>query len=195
MRALARFLGPSPRRVKRLVNAYRLIKARMSDAQLSTFVADRKAEDGSVRAGPYQIVIALLVIGTGAPAASAQILQELAEWDPQDSVGEVVDHWKARNQPDWMMAAQVVEMLMQTQNAKDVAELRGWARKVRRYLLSAQSADLQLGGIRPATVAEAAAVAANENGNETANGTVAETQAPEDSRGGALPGGRGTSWR
>ncbi len=65
MRALAAYVGPSPRRVKRLVNAYRLIKARLSDAQLSSFLTDRATDDGGLRSGPYQIVIGLLVIGTG----------------------------------------------------------------------------------------------------------------------------------
>ena len=64
MRALAAYIGPSPRRVKRLVNAYRLIKARMSDAQLSAFVTE--GDGDGLREGLYQIVIGLLVIGTGA---------------------------------------------------------------------------------------------------------------------------------
>src|SRR5262249_51617723 len=96
MRALAAYVGPSPRRVKRLVNAYRLIKARMTDAQLSTFLTDRATEDGDPRSGPYQIVIGLLVIGTGAPSSSAQILRELAEWDPRDGLDKVVDQFRSR---------------------------------------------------------------------------------------------------
>jgi len=136
MRALAAYVGPSPRRVKRLVNAYRLIKARMTDTQLSTFLTDRETEDGGLRSGPYQIVIALLVIGTGAPASSAYILKELAEWDPRDGLERVVEEFRGRNHPDWTMAAQVIEMVMQTQKAKDVSELRGWARKVGRFLLN-----------------------------------------------------------
>jgi len=46
MRALAAYVGPSPRRVKRLVNAYRLIKARLSNTQLDTFV-DRATKSGA----------------------------------------------------------------------------------------------------------------------------------------------------
>jgi tRNA A37 threonylcarbamoyladenosine biosynthesis protein TsaE len=145
MRALAAYVGPSPRRVKRLVNAYRLIKARMTDAQLSTFLTDRATEDGGLRSGPYQIVIALLVIGTGAPASSAFILKELAEWDPRDGLETIVEEFRGRNHPDWTMAAQVIEMVMQTQKAKDVSELRGWARKVGRFLLNSPSMEVRYG--------------------------------------------------
>jgi hypothetical protein len=43
------------------------------------------------------------------------------------------------------MAAQVIEMVMQTQKAKDVSEVRGWARKVGRFLLNAPTADIRVG--------------------------------------------------
>jgi chemotaxis protein histidine kinase CheA len=135
MRALAAYVGPSPRRVKRLVNAYRLLKARMSDAQLNTFITDRNTDGGDTRSGPYQLVIGLLVVGTGAPVTGAQILKDLAERDPRDTFELVVDEYRKRELPDWTMAARVLETLMRTQKAGDVAELRGWARRVGRFLL------------------------------------------------------------
>jgi hypothetical protein len=136
MRALAAHVGPSPRRVKRLVNVYRLIKARLSDSQLATFLTDREADDGTLRSGPYQLVIGLLVIGTGAAAASAQILRELAEWDPGEPLTGVVERFRARNHTDWTMAARVIETLMRTQRSESVSELRGWARTVGRFMLN-----------------------------------------------------------
>lgn len=142
MRALSAYVGPSPRRVKRLVNAYRLIRARMSDTQLTAFVSDRTLENNTSRSGPYQIVIALLVIGTGAPSASARILKELSEWDPGDGLDAVVTRFRSQNDPDWTMAAKVIETLMRTQNANDVSELRGWARNVGRFLLNAPTDEL-----------------------------------------------------
>jgi tRNA A37 threonylcarbamoyladenosine biosynthesis protein TsaE len=134
MRALAAYVGPSPRRVKRLVNAYRLIKARMSDAQLASLLTDR-SDGGELRSGPYQIVIALLVIGTGAQAEAARILNELAEWDPKGTYEDVVNTFGDRDHAEWKVAARVLETLMNTQKAKDVSELRGWARKVGRFVL------------------------------------------------------------
>ena len=135
MRALAAYVGPSPRRVKRLVNAYRLLKARMSDAQLHSFLTDRSTDEGGLRSGPYQLVIGLLVIGTGVPASAAQILRELAERDPRDGLDGVIASFRERKHSDWTTAAQVLETLMRTQKAKDVSEIRGWARRVGRFLL------------------------------------------------------------
>jgi hypothetical protein len=134
MRALAAHVGPSPRRVKRLVNAYRLIKARLSNSQLDTFV-DRATNSGTRASGPYQLVIGLLVIGTGAPDSWTQILKELAECDPKTSYQQVIERFREFQQPDWTMASQVIETLLRTQKATDVSELRGWARNVGRFLL------------------------------------------------------------
>jgi len=134
MRALAAYVGSSPRRVKRLVNAYRLIKARLSDAQLTNFVTAREV-DGTTKSGPYQIVIGLLVIGTGSQSASSAILGELGDWDPRAQYEDVIKKFRERNVPEWTAAAQVIETIMRTQNVRDVSELRGWARKVGRFLL------------------------------------------------------------
>jgi hypothetical protein len=133
MRALAAYVGSSPRRVKRLVNAYRLIKARLSDSQLNAFVTDTRS--GKKRSGPYQIVIGLLVIGTGTQSSASAILGALSELNPQDKYAAVVAQFKQKNDQDWTAAARVIETIMRTQNAADVSELRGWARKVRRFLL------------------------------------------------------------
>ena len=142
MRALAAYVGPSPRRVKRLVNAYRLIKARLSEAQLKTFLQKEGTDDqGGLRSGPYQLVIGLLVIGTGAPATSVQIFRELSECDPGNKLSTVIERFQAHDEPDWNMAAKVIETLMRTQNTDSVSELRGWARKVGRFLLNSPAAD------------------------------------------------------
>jgi hypothetical protein len=146
MRALAAYIGPSPRRVKRLVNSYRLLKARLADAQLRDFVTDRKTEDGSLRSGPYQLVIGLLVIGTGARIHAAHILTELAERDPRDGLDKVIDAFRERRLPDWIMSAQVLETLMRTQRTTDASELRGWARKVGRFLLQGSTEYLRQQG-------------------------------------------------
>jgi hypothetical protein len=140
MRALAAYVGSSPRRVKRLVNAYRLIKARLSDTQLAAFVTHRAAANDKARSGPYQIVIGLLVIGTG--ASSRMILGVLGDWDPRAKYEDVTAQFRAKQDPEWTAAAQVIETIMRTQNATDVAELRGWARQVGRFLLHGPMAEL-----------------------------------------------------
>lgn len=156
MRALAAYVGPSPRRVKRLVNAYRLIKARLSDTQLDTFLADRASEDGRLRSGPYQIVIGLLVIGTGVQAISTEIMRELAEWNPTATYDDVIREFRSRTDAEWTVAARVIETVMRTQRAKDISELRGWARKVGRFLLHGSFAEFRRAGLRQPAVPEQA---------------------------------------
>jgi hypothetical protein len=141
MRALAAYVVPSPRRVKRLINAYRLLKARLSDGQLRNFVTRRTTDADEERSGPYQLAIGLLVIGTGAPTSAAEILKELAMRDPDDSWESVIKSFRERKNPDWKMASQVLETLMRTQKAKDVSEIRGWARQVGRFLLRGPTED------------------------------------------------------
>jgi hypothetical protein len=153
MRYLAAYVGTSPRRVKRFVNAYRLIKAGMPDSQLDTFITQRTADDGGQRSGPYQIVIGLLVIGTGVPSSSAQILTELAECHPGLSMDTVVEGLRSHNHPDWTIAAKVIEALARSQKAKNVAEVRGWAQKVRRFLLNGGQYS-QVGAVKIAVAAD-----------------------------------------
>jgi hypothetical protein len=134
MRALAGYVGTSPRRVKRLVNSYRMIKARLSDAQLKAFVTDR-GDGNAPRSGPYQIVIGLLVILTASPALGPEIVRQLSDWDPRDSVDHVIEVFRREGHPDRAMASQVLETLMRTQDARNVAEFRGWAQRVERYFI------------------------------------------------------------
>jgi hypothetical protein len=112
----------------------------MPDAQLEAFLADQQSE-GGLRSGPYQTVIGLLVIGTGAPSSGALVLRELAEWDPTDPCEKVVAEFRNRDHPDWNMAAKVIETIIRTQKPKDMRELRGWARKVSRFLLHSHVGD------------------------------------------------------
>lgn len=62
-------------------------------------------------------------------------MKDLAERDPRDTFKLVIDAYRSRAQADWTMAARVLETLMRTQKARDIAELRGWARRVGRFLL------------------------------------------------------------
>jgi hypothetical protein len=136
MRYLAAYVGTSPRRVKRLVNAYRLIKANLTDSQLRTFLTrPTRDDDGRRRSGPYQLVIGLLAIGTGAPASAAQIFREIGAYDSQTTPNEIVRRFREAKHPDWSMAAQVIEQVLRSQRANDIRELRDWTSNVGRFLL------------------------------------------------------------
>jgi hypothetical protein len=136
MRYLAAYVGSSPRRVKRLVNAYRLIKASLTNAQLKTFITRFATDESDPVSGPYQLVIGLLVIGTGAPSSAARIFREIVMCDPSARPDELVKRFRDANLADWSMAAQVVEVVMRTQKATHIRELRNWASKVGRFLLN-----------------------------------------------------------
>ena len=82
------------------------------------------------------------MIGTGSQSASSAILGELGSWDPRATYTDVVRAFRSRNNPAWTTAAQVIETIMRTQVATDVTELRGWSRKVRRFLLHGPTAEL-----------------------------------------------------
>jgi hypothetical protein len=135
LRALAAHVGPSPRRVKRLVNSYRLLKARMSEAQLARFVTDETDGPSQPRSGPYQLAIGLLVIATGASGSAGAILNEIATCDPQRTFADLVARFRDRNHPDWTMAARVLETIARRPDTALTTELRGWARQVARFLL------------------------------------------------------------
>ena len=131
MQYLAAYVGSSPRRVKRLVNAYRLIKANLTDPQLRTFLTRfSKDEGGRALSGPYQLVIGLLVIGTGVPSSAARIFREIEASDSRASPDDVVRRFRAANHPDWSMAAQVIEVVLRSQKARDIRELRDWTANV-----------------------------------------------------------------
>ena len=111
------------------------VAAKLSDAQLKAFVTNENATGATAQSGPYQIVIGLLVIGTGSQTTSRAILGALGNWDPRGKYEDVVKNFKAKNDAAWTAAAQVIETIARTQNPTDVSELRGWSRQVRRFLL------------------------------------------------------------
>jgi hypothetical protein len=150
LKALAADLGPSPRRVKRLINSYSLLKARLSETQLERFVSDETPPSFTVddtspstapttawRPGAYQLAIGLLVIGTGAADSARAILNEIAECDPSDTFAQLIQRFKDRGKPDWTMAARVLQTLSRSRPGERAAELRGWARKAARFQLQA----------------------------------------------------------
>jgi hypothetical protein len=129
LRALSAQIAPSPRRAKRLVNVYRLIKARLSDTQLATFLTRPDK-----RSGPYQIVLALLVAGVGAVEHGPEILDDLASTSDA-SLPAVIARYRQAAEPWRRVAADILATLNDTQPTMPFSELRGWARHVIRYLL------------------------------------------------------------
>lgn len=82
MLGLAGAVGRSPRRLKRFVNAYRIIKAACSPLDRKTFLVDEGAR------GEYRAAMALLAITTGAPGLANMVLSRLWHETPDKPLDE-----------------------------------------------------------------------------------------------------------
>ncbi len=71
MQRLAELIGRSPRAIKRYVNAYRLLRARMSAEELEAFVADGQSVPR------YELAAFLLAVMVGAPDVAEALFREL----------------------------------------------------------------------------------------------------------------------
>ncbi len=74
----------SPRAAKRLLNLYRLLRARLSGENPAVFLAD-----GSLEA-PFRAVMVLLSVLVGYPEAASWFFATLGGMDPDDSALEIV---------------------------------------------------------------------------------------------------------
>jgi hypothetical protein len=77
-------LVPSPRAAKRLVNLYRLVRARLYGTKLDDFLIAR------VREAPYRAVLLLLAILVGRPAAAPSLFLALQQAKPDDELSALL---------------------------------------------------------------------------------------------------------
>jgi hypothetical protein len=68
---LSQFGGTSPRRLKRFINLYRVIKSTLTQKEIDAFLT------GSGEDGDYRLVMVLLAVMTGSPSAGGGILRGL----------------------------------------------------------------------------------------------------------------------
>jgi phospholipase C len=80
---LAPYVGPSPRRVKRFVNVYRLLRASMSPSRTQAFL---RADGG----GDYTAALTLLAIATGAPTLSGSVFKAVVAAKQSASVANIL---------------------------------------------------------------------------------------------------------
>ena len=72
MLKLAGAMGKSPRRLKRFVNTYRILKASLDGTEAEEFVLDHG------KGGAYRAAMAILAMLTGAPRLSIEVLRRIA---------------------------------------------------------------------------------------------------------------------
>ena len=109
---LSPLLGRSPRALKRFVNLYRFIKARLSTAEHRAFT-NRTADVIS----DYEAVLLLLAVDTGLPRASRMFFEELIRLANQPPAGNLT-------------IAELIKQLNQSSsaNTSDWRTLRTWLR-------------------------------------------------------------------
>jgi len=132
IKGLAAFVGSSPRRIKRFVNIYRLLKASVPPKESASFLLS-----GS-QSGEYQGVIVLLAMVTGSPSLAPKVLRDL-----ENAKGETsVEDFKANLQKEMGAAvgreyAGIVGLLEYYQANKNpqvtLRLLKRWAPRVARF--------------------------------------------------------------
>ncbi len=134
---LSSLLGRSPRALKRFVNLYRFMKARLSSAEHRAFVtstADTIAD--------YEAVLFLLAVETGLPRTSLMLSEELARLarepaPPNITIAELIaklDKGSAAQTRDWRTLR---NWLAARQNSarlnQGIPRLASWVEQVSRY--------------------------------------------------------------
>lgn len=89
MLELSNYSGRSPRRLKRFINIYRIIKSAVSEKDSVDFLV------GSGEKGDYQLVLALLAVLTGSPSISAELFRKMKQ--PQASLVALIEELSKEN--------------------------------------------------------------------------------------------------
>ncbi len=134
MEALAGAVGRSPRRLKRFVNVYRILKASCTPGEALRFVRD----DG--RDGSYRAAMTLLALTTGAPSLAAALYRLLEQQDADADAGTWRDALRRyrRLQRAPKAEADAVHLAFDTYcnfagQDRTLHDLQRWAPRVKRF--------------------------------------------------------------
>jgi len=130
MLSLAEAVGKSPRRLKRFVNTYRILKGSIDALGRETFVLD------SGRSGDYRGAMTLLALVTGAPQTSLALLQVLADGSDDDSLETVLEKvgGRAVREEERKYVDAALQAYKATTGGKaTVRDLRQWMPQVTRF--------------------------------------------------------------
>jgi len=135
MLKLAGAVGKSPRRLKRFVNSYRILKASCDALEMEEFVI------GDGESGTYPSAMMLLAVTTGAPQSAIDFLRAVA--DPNrvasiEDIDKLVDGLsigsEVEAEAEYLRAGlQVYKERKQTVDEAAIRELRYWAPRVARF--------------------------------------------------------------
>jgi hypothetical protein len=135
--AMASAIGASPRRAKRFVNLYRLMKASLSADERIGFVTEEGA------GGSFVVATILLAMTTGAPTASRELIGRLAD-SGKDEVREMLARGLAVPsasvpQAERIAFAAAIDLINQLARQPTFAsDLHDWAGRVRRFVFDSR---------------------------------------------------------
>jgi hypothetical protein len=135
MHDLAEFLARSPRRAKRFLNVYRVLKASLPPDRYADLVRSRGAS------GDYRAILTLLSIMTGAPSASDHVFTRIAAARDASTVKELIEELGAQPRgPDMERALGALRryITMVGTDKAPVAPLRKWRAHAARYSFAFQ---------------------------------------------------------
>lgn len=130
MLRLAGAVGKSPRRLKRFVNTYRILKASIDALEREVFVID----DG--HKGEYRAAMTLLALVAGAPRSALEILQQLSRQKDDDQLGTFEEYVRALDDPgeaQYTEAAFNAYRVASGTEPPSLRDLRHWGPKVARF--------------------------------------------------------------
>ena len=138
MKGVAQFVGTSPRRVKRFVNIYRLLKASVPTHELASFfVVGSDSEE-------YQAAIVLLAVLTGSPILAPRVLHEIAIADAYGTVEgfkvRFMENEEKSDDADHNRVAAILEYYQRKKGSQvTLTDLKRWAPIVARYSFRAHA--------------------------------------------------------
>lgn len=133
MLSLAAAIGRSPRRLKRFVNTYRILKASCDPLEREDFVKD------SGKSGTYRAVMTLLAITTGAPRAAMQILLALNTHDATYELPDLINDVNemsikyANGEIDYVLEALKVYADNVESKPANISELKTWVSRAAHF--------------------------------------------------------------
>jgi len=126
MLELSQYSGRSPRRLKRFINIYRIIKSTVTETESSDFLV------GSGETGDYRMVLALLAVLTGSPLISAELLRKMQQ--PGVSLTALVEELSKQSGAEYRNSVDALSRMQSDPRGEPKsATLNRWASVVARY--------------------------------------------------------------
>lgn len=147
--ALGPFVGHSPRRAKRFVNVYRIVKSGLRAKDQGVLLDS----DGAVM--HFRCLLAQLAIMTGAPslaATYARVVDLVPDMEEDDTVNGLISRLEEAGavaaSPEWPSARGALEELIEQEGGEDgpelMAGLRLWLRRSMRFSFTAPTREMRI---------------------------------------------------